>query len=33
MKTGRPKACWKEEAGRDVRMLGIRSWWSITMNR
>jgi hypothetical protein len=24
-KTGKPKACWREEVGKDVRMLGIRS--------
>jgi hypothetical protein len=32
-KTGRPKACWREEVIKDTRMLGIRSWWSTAMNR
>jgi hypothetical protein len=32
-KTGRPKARWREEAGKDARMLGIRGWWSTAMNR
>jgi hypothetical protein len=32
-KTGRPKARWREEVGKDVRMLGIRSWWSTAMSR
>jgi hypothetical protein len=32
-KTGRPKARWREEVGKDARMLGIRSWWSAAMNR
>jgi hypothetical protein len=32
-KTGRPKAPWREEVGKDARMLGIRSWWSTVMNR
>jgi hypothetical protein len=32
-KTGRPKARWREEVGKDVRILGIRSWWSTAMNR
>jgi hypothetical protein len=32
-KTGRPKARLREEVGKDVRMLGIRSWWSTAMNR
>jgi hypothetical protein len=32
-KTGRPKARWREEVGKDARMLGIRSWWSTAMNR
>jgi hypothetical protein len=31
-KTGRPKTR-REEVGRDARMLGIRSWWSIAVNR
>jgi hypothetical protein len=32
-KTERPKARWREEVGKDARMLGIRSWWSTAMNR
>jgi hypothetical protein len=32
-KTGRPKARWREEVGKDARMLGIRSWWFTAMNR
>jgi hypothetical protein len=32
-KTGRPKARWREEVGKDARMLGIRGWWSTAMNR
>jgi hypothetical protein len=32
-KTGRPKARWREEFGKDARMLGTRSWWSTDMNR
>jgi hypothetical protein len=32
-KTGRPKALWREEVGKDERMLGISSWWSTAMNR
>jgi hypothetical protein len=32
-KTGRPKAHWREEVGKDAKMLGIRSWWFTTMNR
>jgi hypothetical protein len=32
-KTGRPKAHWREEVGKDERMLGIRSWWSTAVNR
>jgi hypothetical protein len=32
-KTGRPKARWREEVGKDARMLGIKSWWSAAMNR
>jgi hypothetical protein len=32
-KTGRPKARWREEVGKDARILGIRSWWSTAMNR
>jgi hypothetical protein len=35
METGRPKARWREEAGKDaiILVLGIRSWWSTAMNR
>jgi hypothetical protein len=32
-KTGRPKARWRDEDGKDARMLGIRSWWCTAMNR
>jgi hypothetical protein len=32
-KIGRPKARLREEAGKDERVLGIRSWWSAAMNR
>jgi hypothetical protein len=32
-KTGRPKARWREEVGKDARMLEERSWWSTAMNR
>jgi hypothetical protein len=32
-RTGRPKARWREEVGKDERMLGIRSWWSTAMNK
>jgi hypothetical protein len=32
-KTGRPKARWREEFGKDARILGIRSWWSTAMSR
>jgi hypothetical protein len=32
-KRGRPKARWREEVGKDARMLGIRSWWCTAMNR
>jgi hypothetical protein len=32
-KTGRPKARWRDEVGKDVSMLGIRSWWSAAANR
>jgi hypothetical protein len=31
-KTGKPKARWKEDVGKDARMLGINSWWSKAMN-
>jgi hypothetical protein len=32
-KTGRPKAHWRDDVGKDAIMLGIRSWWSTAMNR
>jgi hypothetical protein len=32
-KRGRPKARWREEVGKDARMLGIRSWWCTATNR
>jgi hypothetical protein len=31
--TGRRKARWREEVGKDARMLVIRCWWSTAMNR
>jgi hypothetical protein len=32
-KVERPCARWKDEVGKDVRMLGIRSWWATAMNQ
>jgi hypothetical protein len=32
-KTGRSNARWREELGKDARMLRIRSWWSAAVNR
>jgi hypothetical protein len=32
-KTWRPKPRWREEDGKEVRMLAIRSWWSTAVNR
>jgi hypothetical protein len=30
---GRPLARWRDEAGKDARMLELRSWWATAMNR
>jgi hypothetical protein len=30
---GRPRARWRDEVGKDERMLGLRSWWARAMNR
>jgi hypothetical protein len=32
-KVGRPRANWRDDVGKDARMLGIRSWWAAAMNR
>jgi hypothetical protein len=32
-KVGRPRARWRDDVGKDARMLGIRSWWATAMNR
>jgi hypothetical protein len=32
-KVGRPCARWRDEVGKDARMLGLRSWWATAMNR
>jgi hypothetical protein len=32
-KVGRPGTRWRDDVGKDVRMLGIRSWWATAMNR
>jgi hypothetical protein len=32
-KVGRPRARWRDEVGKDARMLGLRSWWATAMNR
>jgi hypothetical protein len=29
---GRPHARWRDDVGKDARMLGIRSWWATPMN-
>jgi hypothetical protein len=31
-KVGRPRARWRDEVGKDARMLGLRSWWATAMN-
>jgi hypothetical protein len=31
-KVVRPHARWRDEVGKDARMLGIRSWWATAMN-
>jgi hypothetical protein len=30
---GRSRARWRDDVGKDARMLGIRSWWATPMNR
>jgi hypothetical protein len=32
-KVGRPRARWRDEVGKDARMLGLRSWRATAMNR
>jgi hypothetical protein len=32
-KVGRPRARWRDEVGKDARMLELRSWWATAMNR
>jgi hypothetical protein len=32
-KVERPRARWRDEVGKDARMLGLRSWCAIAMNR
>jgi hypothetical protein len=32
-KVERPRARWRDEVGKDARMLGLRSWWVTAMNR
>jgi hypothetical protein len=32
-KVGKLLARWKDEVGKDARMLGLRSWWATAMNR
>jgi hypothetical protein len=32
-KVGRPRARWRDDMGKDARMLGTRSWWTISVNR
>jgi hypothetical protein len=32
-KWGKPRARWRDEVGKDTRMLGLRSWWARAMNR
>jgi hypothetical protein len=32
-KMGRPRARWRDEVGKDARMLGLRSCWATVMNR
>jgi hypothetical protein len=32
-KVGRPHARWRDDVGKDARILGIRSWWATAMNR
>jgi hypothetical protein len=30
---GRPRARWRDEVGKDARMLGLWSWWATAMKR
>jgi hypothetical protein len=32
-KVGRPRARWRDEVGKDARMLGLRSWWATALNQ
>jgi hypothetical protein len=32
-KVGRPCARWRDDVGKDVRMLGLRSWWATAINQ
>jgi hypothetical protein len=32
-KVGRLRTRWRDEVGKDARMLGLRSWWATAMNR
>jgi hypothetical protein len=32
-KVRRPRARWRDEVGKDARMLGLRSWWATAMYR
>jgi hypothetical protein len=32
-KVGRPRARWRDEVGKDARMLGLGRWWATAMNR
>jgi hypothetical protein len=32
-KVGRPRARWRDEVRKDVRMLGLSTWWATAMNQ
>jgi hypothetical protein len=32
-KVARPRGRWRDEVGKDVRMLRLSSWWATAMNR
>jgi hypothetical protein len=32
-KVGRPRARWRDEVGKDARVLGLRSCWARAINR
>jgi hypothetical protein len=32
-KVGRQRVRWRDEVGKDTRMLGLRSWWATAINR